>query len=150
MAQGDVQITVIGNLVADPEIKYTNNGKAVANFRVVSSTRKLENGKWVDGEATYLTCNAWDDLAEHVGASLHKGLRVIVQGVLKQRSYETKDGAKRTVFEVRTDEVGPSLRFATAQVTRAQRGNSFAGGNQDPWNNAPAQSQFPAPESTPF
>lgn len=128
MAQNDVQITIVGNVVADPEIKYTNTGKAVVSFRVVSGTRKKQGDKWVDGEATFLTCEAWEQLAENIAATLRRGMRVIVHGNLKQRSYETKQGEKRTVYEVAVAEVGPSLRWATAQVTRNQRDGGNSGG----------------------
>lgn len=129
MAQGDTQITVVGNLVADPELKYTNNGAAVANFRVASTPRFFRDGQWVDGEGLFLTCNVWREAAENVVESLSKGMRVIVQGRLRQRSYETREGERRTIFEVEVDEVGPSLRFASAQVTRNQRSGGAGGGN---------------------
>lgn len=128
MAQADVQITMVGNVVADPEIKYTNSGKAVASFRLVSSTRKKQGDQWVDGDSTFLTCNAWEQLAENIATTLRKGMRVIVHGNLKQRSYETKQGEKRTVYEVAVHEIGPSLRWATAQVTRNERNGGNGGG----------------------
>lgn len=131
MAQGDVQITVVGNLVADPELKYTQNGTAVASFRVASTPRVYRDGQWVDGEGMFLTCSLWREAAENAVESLSKGMRVIVQGRLRQRSYETREGERRTVFEVEADEVGPSLRFARAQVTRTPRnGGGGYGGNQ--------------------
>lgn len=132
MAQGDVQITVVGNLVADPELKYTQNGVAVANFRVASTPRVYREGQWVDGEGMFLSCSLWRDAAENAVESLSKGMRVIVQGRLRQRSYETREGERRTVFEIEVDEVGPSLRFARAQVTRNPRngGGGGYGGNQ--------------------
>lgn len=140
MAQGDVQITVVGNLVADPELKYTQSGTAVANFRVASTPRVYRDGQWVDGEGMFLTCSLWREAAENAVESLSKGMRVIVQGRLRQRSYETREGERRTVFEVEVDEVGPSLKFARAQVTRNPRngggggyggnsGSGFGGGN---------------------
>lgn len=138
MAQGDVQITVVGNLVADPELKYTQNGTAVANFRVASTPRVYRDGQWVDGEGMFLTCSLWREAAENAVESLSKGMRVIVQGRLRQRSYETREGERRTVFEVEVDEVGPSLKFARAQVTRTPRngGGSFGGGNRSQGGNA--------------
>lgn len=138
MAQGDVQITVVGNLVADPELKYTQNGTAVANFRVASTPRVYRDGQWVDGEGMFLTCSLWREAAENAVESLSKGMRVIVQGRLRQRSYETREGERRTVFEVEVDEVGPSLKFARAQVTRTPRngGGNFAGGNRGQGGNA--------------
>lgn len=138
MAQGDVQITVVGNLVADPELKYTQNGTAVANFRVASTPRVYRDGQWVDGEGLFLTCSLWREAAENAVESLSKGMRVIVQGRLRQRSYETREGERRTVFEVEVDEVGPSLKFARAQVTRTPRngGGNFGGGNRGQGGNA--------------
>nr|WP_120492767.1 single-stranded DNA-binding protein [Corynebacterium lactis] len=138
MAQGDVQITVVGNLVADPELKYTQNGAAVANFRVASTPRVFRDGQWVDGEGMFLSCSLWREAAENAVESLSKGMRVIVQGRLRQRSYETREGERRTVFEVEVDEVGPSLKFARAQVTRTQRsgGGNYGGGNRQGGNNA--------------
>ena len=138
MAQGDVQITVVGNLVADPELKYTQNGTAVANFRVASTPRVYRDGQWVDGEGMFLTCSLCREAAENAVESLSKGMRVIVQGRLRQRSYETREGERRTVFEVEVDEVGPSLKFARAQVTRTPRngGGNFGGGNRGQGGNA--------------
>ena len=123
MAQGDVVVTVIGNLTGDPELRFTPNGQAVASFTVASTTRMLDKAtnEWKDGDTLFLRCSVWRQYAENVAESLTKGTRVIVTGRLKQRSYETKEGEKRTVFEVEVDEVGPSLRSATAKVTRTQR-----------------------------
>ena len=118
MAQGDVQITVVGNLVADPELRFTNNGTPVVSFRVASTTRVYKDGQWVNGEGTFLTCSVWREAAENMVESLSKGMRVMVHGRLRQRSYETREGEKRTVLEVEVDDVGPSLKFARAQVTR--------------------------------
>src|SRR5579884_1902743 len=120
---GDTQITLVGNLVDDPELRFTPSGAAVAKFRVASTPRFRDNtsGEWKDGESLFLTCNVWRQAAENVAESLQRGMRVIVQGRLRQRSYETREGEKRTVYEVDVDEVGPSLRSATAKVTRAQR-----------------------------
>ena len=133
MAQGETSITVVGNLVADPELRFTPAGAAVANFRIASTPRRFnrQTSQWEDGEAMYLTCNVWRQAAENVAESLSKGMRVIVQGRLRQRYYESREGERRSIFEVEVDEVGPSLSFATAQVTRASRGGGQGGyGNQ--------------------
>ena len=133
MAQGETSITVVGNLVADPELRFTPAGAAVANFRIASTPRRFnrQTSQWEDGEAMYLTCNVWRQAAENVAESLSKGMRVIVQGRLRQRSYESREGERRSIFEVEVDEVGPSLSFATAQVTRASRAGGQGGyGNQ--------------------
>ena len=133
MAQGETSITVVGNLVADPELRFTPAGAAVANFRIASTPRRFnrQTSQWEDGEAMYLTCNVWRQAAENVAESLSKGMRVIVQGRLRQRSYESREGERRSIFEVEVDEVVPSLSFATAQVTRASRGGGQGGyGNQ--------------------
>lgn len=121
---GETQITVVGNLTADPELRFTPNGASVANFKVASTPRTFDRqaNQWVDGEALFLRCSVWKEAAENVAESLTKGMRVIVQGRLKARSYEDRDGNKRTSWELDVDEVGPALRFATAKVTRAQRG----------------------------
>lgn len=126
---GETVITVIGNLTADPELRYTQNGLAVANFTIASTPRTFDRqaNEWKDGEALFLRASVWREFAEHVAGSLVKGSRVIAQGVLKQRSYETKEGEKRTAIELEIDEIGPSLRYATAQVTRTQ--SSRQGGN---------------------
>ena len=133
MAQGETSITVVGNLVADPELRFTPAGAAVANFRIASTPRRFnrQTSQWEDGEAMYLTCNVWRQAAENVAESLSKVMRFIVQGRLRQRSYESREGERRSIFEVEVDEVGPSLSFATAQVTRASRGGGQGGyGNQ--------------------
>lgn len=123
MAAGDTQLTIVGNLVDDPELRFTPNGQAVAKFRVASTPRykDQQSGEWKNGDGVFLACNIWRDQAEHVAESLQRGMRVIVQGRLKQRSYETREGEKRTVYEVEVDEVGPSLKNATAKVAKAQR-----------------------------
>lgn len=128
---GETQITVIGNLTADPELRFTPNGAAVANFTVASTPRTYDRqtNEWRDGEAMFLNCSVWRQYAEHVAESLHKGTRVIVQGRLKSRSFETREGEKRTVFEIDVEEVGPSLRYATAQVTRTSGGQGGQGGS---------------------
>jgi single-strand DNA-binding protein len=132
MAAGDTQITIIGNLVDDPQLRYTPTGQAVANFRVASTPRFLDRStnEWKDGDSLFLTCNVWRQAAENVAESLQRGMRVIVSGRLRQRSYETKEGEKRTVYEVEVDEVGPSLRNASAKVTKSSRstGGGFGGG----------------------
>jgi single-strand DNA-binding protein len=130
MAAGDTQITIIGNLVDDPELRFTPAGQPVARFRVASTPRFRDQntGEWKDGESLFMTCNIWRQAAENVAESLQRGMRVIVSGRLRQRSYETKEGEKRTVYEVEVDDVGPSLRNASAKVTRAQRSGGFGGG----------------------
>jgi single-strand DNA-binding protein len=132
MAAGDTQITIIGNLTRDPELRYTPTGQAVANFAVASTPRYLDKNtnEWKDGDALFLNCSVWRQAAENVAESLQRGMRVIVSGRLRQRSYETKEGEKRTVVEVEVDEVGPSLRYASAKVTKSGRsgGGSGSGG----------------------
>jgi single-strand DNA-binding protein len=163
---GETTITVVGNLTDDPELRFTPSGAAVAKFRIASTPRTLDrqSGEWKDGEPLFLACNIWRDAAEHVAESLQRGTRVIVQGRLRQRSYETREGEKRTVYELEVDEIGPSLRYATAKVQRMNRsggggggfgasnggggnrqssgGNGGGGGNfDDPWaTSAPASS----------
>jgi single-strand DNA-binding protein len=163
---GDTTITVVGNLTADPELRFTPSGAAVANFTVASTPRiyDRQSGEWKDGEALFLRCNIWREAAENVAESLTRGARVIVQGRLKQRSFETREGEKRTVVEVEVDEIGPSLRYATAKVNKASRsgggGGGFGGGgggggggsrqpaqttggaSDDPWGSAPASGSF--------
>ncbi|WP_026240002.1 single-stranded DNA-binding protein [Parafrankia discariae] len=127
---GETVITVVGNLTNDPELRFTPNGAAVASFTVASTPRTLDRGtnEWKDGEALFLRCSIWRQAAEHVAESLTKGARVIIQGRLKQRSFETREGEKRTVIELDVDEIGPSLRYATTKVTKAARGGGFGGG----------------------
>jgi single-strand DNA-binding protein len=164
---GDTTITVIGNLTADPELRFTPSGAAVANFTVASTPRMFDRqtNEWKDGEALFLRCAIWREAAENVAESLTRGSRVIVQGRLKQRSFETREGEKRTVVEVEVDEIGPSLRYATAKVNKASRsgggGGGFGGGGggsrqsaqtgggtgggtggDDPWGSAPASGSF--------
>ena len=141
---GETVITVVGNLVDDPELRFTPSGAAVANFRIASTPRTFDRqtNEWKDGEALFLTCSVWRQVAENVAESLTKGMRVIVQGRLKSRQYETREGEKRTVFEIEVEEVGPALKYATAKVTRASRGSGGGGGyggggQEDPWG-APA------------
>jgi single-strand DNA-binding protein len=130
MAAGDTQITLVGNLVDDPQLRYTPTGQAVANFRVASTPRFLDRNtnEWKDGDSLFLSCNVWRQAAENVAESLQRGMRVIVSGRLRQRSYETKEGEKRTVYEVEVDEVGPSLRNASAKVTKTSRSTGGFGG----------------------
>ena len=127
---GETVITVVGNLTADPELRFTPNGAAVANFTVASTPRTFDrqSNEWKDGETLFLRCSIWREAAENVAESLTKGMRVIVQGRLKARSYDDRDGNRRTSWELDVDEVGPALRFATAKVTRAQRGGGGGGG----------------------
>lgn len=165
MAAGDTVITLVGNLVDDPELRFTPSGQAVANFRIASTPRFLDKAtnEWKDGESLFLTCTVWRQAAENVAESLQRGMRVIVQGRLKQRSYETKEGEKRTVFEVDADEVGPSLRNASAKVTKASRGGGGGGGygsggsgggggssSDDPWASAPPASSGNFSDEPPF
>ncbi|HLL08995.1 MAG TPA: single-stranded DNA-binding protein [Nocardioidaceae bacterium] len=137
---GETVITLVGNLVDDPELRFTPSGAAVANFRVASTPRTFDkqSGEWKDGDSLFLSCSVWRQAAENVAESLQKGMKVIVSGRLKQRSYETREGEKRTVFEIDVDDVGPSLRNATAKVTKTTRsgGGNFSGGgggDTDPW-----------------
>lgn len=144
---GETTLTLVGNLVADPEIRFTQSGAAVCSFTVASTPRTFDrqSGEWKDGDALFLRCNVWRQMAENVGDSLTRGSRVLVQGRLRQRQFETKEGEKRTVVELEVDEIGPSLRYATAKINKVQR----EGGNQqsrpprqqapadDPWGSAP-------------
>jgi len=127
---GDTVITIIGNITGDPELRFTPSGAAVANFTVASTPRQFDrtSNEWKDGETLFMRCSVWRDAAENVAESLQRGTRVLVSGRLKSRSYETKEGEKRTVIELDVDEVGPSLKYATAKVNRTQRGNG-GGGN---------------------
>ena len=146
---GDTTITIVGNLTADPELRFIPSGAAVANFTVASTPRiyDRQSAEWKDGEALFLRCNVWREAAENVAESLTRGSRVIVTGRLKQRSFETREGEKRTVVEVEVDEIGPSLRYATAKVNKVQRqgggfggdsGGSSAGASDDPWASGPS------------
>lgn len=158
---GDTTITIVGNLVDDPELRFTASGVAVANFRVASTPRAFDrqSNEWKDGESLFLSCSVWRQYAENVAESLTKGTRVIVSGRLKQRSYETNSGEKRTVFEIDVEDVGPALRSATAKVSKVSRsgaGGSGGGGggfdssstgrgtgNDDPWASGPAAADEP-------
>ena len=162
MAAGDINVTVVGNLTADPELRYTQNGVAVANFTIASTPRMFDraSGEWKDGEALFMRASVWREFAEHVASSLTKGARVVATGRLRQRSYETKEGEKRTSIELEVDEIGPSLRYATAQVQRQSSGAKGAmedgwsspaagGATQDPWASAAPMDQPPI-EDAPF
>lgn len=147
---GETVITIVGKLTADPELRTTSNGGAVANFSIADTPRVYDrqSQQWVDGDVLFLRCTAWRDLAEHCANSLAKGMRVIAQGRLQQRSYQAQDGSNRTVIELQVDEIGPSLRYATAQVQKMQSGgyqggNANGGGYQQP-QQAQQQSQAPA------
>jgi single-strand DNA-binding protein len=159
---GETIITVVGNLTADPELRYTQNGVAVANFTIASTPRNFDraSGEWKDGEALFMRASVWREFAEHVASSLTKGARVVATGRLRQRSYETKEGEKRTSIELEVDEIGPSLRYATAQVQRQSSAGKGAvedawsapasgGATQDPWANAAPLDQAPV-EDAPF
>lgn len=144
---GETTITVVGNLTRDPELRFTPSGAAVANFTVASTPRTFDraSGEWKDGEAMFLDCSIWRQAAENVAESLSKGMRVIVTGRLRQRNYEDRNGNRRSVLEVEVDEVGPSLRYATAQVTRSSSGSSGGwqrGGSEGGWS-----SQGSAPQA---
>jgi single-strand DNA-binding protein len=152
---GDTSITIAGNLVDDPQLRYTPSGKAVSNFRVAATPRYRDSatGEWKDGEGLFLACNAWAQMAENVCESLQRGMRIVVQGRLRQRSYETKEGEKRTVYEIEVDEVGPSLKWASAKVTKSSRstgGGQPSGGNgggQAPASSRPAEDPWAADAS---
>jgi single-strand DNA-binding protein len=172
---GDTILTVVGNLTADPELRFTPSGAAVANFTVASTPRMMDRqtNEWKDGDPLFMRCSIWREAAENVAESLTRGSRVIVTGRLKQRSYETREGEKRTVVELEVDEIGPSLKYATAKVNKASRsgggggGGGFGGGGggsraaansgpndgpkDDPWGSAPASGSFSgADEEPPF
>jgi single-strand DNA-binding protein len=168
LVAGDTTITVVGNLTADPELRFTPSGAAVANFTVASTPRIFDrqSNEWKDGDALFMRCSIWREAAENVAESLTRGSRVIVQGRLKQRSYETREGEKRTVVELEVDEIGPSLRYATAKVNKASRsgggGGGFGGGGSrgtssggsetktdDPWGSAPASRSFSGGDDEP-
>jgi len=145
---GETVITVVGNLTADPELRFTPSGAAVANFTVAATPRTFDrqSGEWKDGDALFMRCNVWRQAAENVAETLTRGMRVMVQGRLRQRSFETREGEKRTVVELEVDEVGPSLRYATAKVNKVSRGSGGGGGfggsgsgapADDPWGSAP-------------
>jgi single-strand DNA-binding protein len=155
---GDTVITLVGNLTADPELRFTPSGAAVANFTVASTPRTFDrqSGEWKDGEALFMRCNIWRQAAENVAETLTRGSRVIVSGRLKQRSYETREGEKRTVVELEVDEIGPSLRYATAKVNKVSRGGGGggfggAGGpSDDPWGSAPVAGSGGMDDEPPF
>ncbi|GAA3460574.1 MULTISPECIES: single-stranded DNA-binding protein [Saccharothrix] len=165
---GETTITVVGNLTADPELRFTQSGAAVASFTVASTPRTFDkaSGEWKDGEALFLRCNVWRQVAENVAESLTRGSRVLVSGRLRQRSFETKEGEKRTVIELEVDEIGPSLRYATAKVNKVSRGDGgggFGGGGgqsrggggggapaDDPWGSAPPAGSGGFADEPPF
>ncbi len=175
---GETVITVVGNLTADPELRFTPSGAAVASFTIASTPRQFDRNtnEWKDGDALFLRCSIWRQAAENVAESLQRGMRVVAQGRLKQRSYETREGEKRTVVEMDVEEVGPSLKYATAKVNRTQRGSSSGGGfgssggsdsggtsgggnaggsnsgaaSDDPWGSAPASSGGGFSDDPPF
>ncbi len=170
---GETIVTVVGNLTADPELRFTPSGAAVASFTIASTPRNFDRNtnEWKDGEALFLRCSIWRQAAENVAESLQRGMRVVAQGRLKQRSFETREGEKRTVVEMDVDEVGPSLKYATAKVNRTQRGSSSGGGfgssgsggsdfgggsggsgggSDDPWGSAPASSSGGFSDEPPF
>jgi single-strand DNA-binding protein len=147
---GETVVTIVGNLTADPELRTTRNGGTVANFSIAATPRTFDkqSNQWMDGDALFLRCSAWRDLASHCAQTLRKGMRVIAQGRLQQRSYQAQDGSNRTVIELQVDEIGPSLKYATAQVQKMQSGgyqggNANGGGYQQP-QQAQQQSQAPA------
>lgn len=148
---GETVITIVGNLTADPEIRTTGSGASVASFTIASTPRSWNRNtnQWMDGDALFLRCSAWRDLASHCAQTLRKGMRVIAQGRLQQRSYQAQDGSNRTVIELQVDEIGPSLKYATAQVQKMQSGgyqggNANGGGYQQQPQQAQQQSQAPA------
>jgi len=150
---GETVITVIGNLTADPELRFTPSGSAVANFTIASTPRVFDrqSNEWKDGEALFLRSAVWQEAAENVAETLTKGMRVIAQGRLKARSYDTKEGERRTVMELEIDEIGPSLRFASAKVTRTQRSGGSGGGfNNPPQNSTPQGGGWNAPAADPW
>lgn len=162
MAAGETTVTVVGNLTADPELRFIPSGAAVANFTVASTPRiyDRQSGEWKDGEALFMRCSVWREAAENVAESLTRGARVVVTGRLRQRSFETREGEKRTVIELEVDEIGPSLRYATAKINKVSRGGGgggFGGGQaqpaaeaaatsggagEDPWGSAPTTGSF--------
>ncbi|WP_214403855.1 single-stranded DNA-binding protein [Pseudonocardia lacus] len=170
---GETVITVVGNLTADPELRFTPSGAAVANFTVAATPRTFDrqSGEWKDGDALFMRCNVWRQAAENVAETLTRGMRVMVQGRLRQRSFETREGEKRTVVELEVDEVGPSLKYATAKVNKVSRGSGgggFGGGSgsggggggggggyggsapaDDPWGSAPPAGSGPAVDDEP-
>jgi single-strand DNA-binding protein len=164
---GETLITVVGNLTADPELRFTSSGAAVANFTVASTPRTFDrqSGEWKDGDALFMRCNVWRQAAENVAETLTRGMRVMVSGRLRQRSFETREGEKRTVVELEVDEVGPSLRYATAKVNKVSRSGGGGGGYggtaptggggaapvDDPWGSAPpAGGGQPVDDDPPF
>lgn len=153
---GETVITVVGNLTADPELRFTQSGQAVANFTIASTPRTFDRqtNEWKDGDALFLRASVWREFAEHVASSLTKGMRVVATGRLRQRNYETREGEKRTAFELEIDEIGPSLRYATAQVTRTSGGSGASRSSgavaDEPWAQAaPADASSDSVWNTP-
>lgn len=144
-------LTVVGHLTADPELRFTPSGAAVANFTVAATPRSFDkaSGEWKDQPALFMRCNVWRQAAEHAAESLTRGMRVVVQGRLRQRSFETREGEKRTVVEMEVDEVGPSLRYATAKVARMARDGATGDGASDPWSAAPPARVGGGPDDEP-
>lgn len=155
---GETTLSIVGNLTADPELRFTPSGAAVTNFTVASTPRTFKDGEWKDGDPLFMRCNVWRQAAENVAESLTKGMRVIVTGRLRQRSYETAEGQRRTVVELEVEEVGPSLKYATAKVNKVERAGGNTGGNRggdggsgggnravqdDPWAAAPSAEEPP-------
>ena len=154
MSAGDTTVTITGNLTADPELRYTGTGTAVAAFTVAASRRVYDqgSGQWKDGDTLFLRCSAWRDLADHAAETLTKGMRVIVTGRLRQRQYETPDGDKRTVYEVEADDVGPSLKWATAKIAKTSRDKapSYPADEADRWETQPADAARWGGDPPPF
>jgi single-strand DNA-binding protein len=148
---GETVITIIGNLTADPELRFTPAGAGVANFTVASTPRTLDkaSGEWKDGEALFMRCNVWRQPAENVAETLTRGMRVMVVGRLRQRSFDTREGEKRTVIELEVDEVGPSLKYATAKVNKASRGSESGGGRQPAYASGSSQDPWGSSQSAP-
>jgi len=147
---GDTIITIVGNITNDPELRFTPSGAAVANFTIASTPRTFDrqSNEWKDGETLFMRCSVWREAAENVAESLTRGTRVVVTGRLQSRTFDTKEGEKRTVIELQVDEIGPSLRYATAKVQKMSRssggGGGFSGGGaSDPWSTPPASSDEP-------
>jgi single-strand DNA-binding protein len=151
MMSGETVVTLVGNLTSDPELRYTQGGLAVANFTIASTPRNFDRAKneWVDGEALFLRASVWREFAEHVAGSLSKGSRVIVTGRLKQKSYTTKEGEKRSSFELEVDDIGPSLKYVTASLVRAEPGGAFPTNNET-WNTPAADTGASAFDSGNF
>ncbi|PRB14483.1 single-stranded DNA-binding protein [Microbacterium sp. MYb62] len=152
---GETVITVVGNLTADPELRFTQNGLPVANFTIASTPRTMKDGEWKDGDPLFLRASVWREFADHVAGSLTKGMRVIAQGRLRHRSYQDREGNQRTAIELEVDEIGPSLRYATAQVTRTARtadakGSAAQPSNEEQWATTEPSAEGAWGDDTPF